>query len=90
MTPVSGFGWLVAEDFLDKFITRRVEAATRDRFLIDVTRCGLDPIRGGTNILHGKRPRYRASRDSSEVCFTNQRKKLEPAISHGSAAGKSH
>jgi hypothetical protein len=59
MTPVGGFGWLVGEDILDRFITRRVEGATRNRFLIDATRCGLDPIRVGTNLLHGKRPWYR-------------------------------
>jgi hypothetical protein len=67
MTPVAGLGWLVGEDILDRFITRRVESMTRNRFLIDATRCGLDPVRVGTNILHGKRPWYRASRDSREA-----------------------
>jgi hypothetical protein len=67
MTPVAGFGWMVGEDILDRFVTRRVEGATRNRFLIDATRCGLDPIRVGTNILHGKRPWYRASRDRSAI-----------------------
>lgn len=66
MTPVAGFGWLVGEDILDRFVTRRVERATRNRFVIDVTRCGLDPVRVGTNILHGKKPWYRASRDNRE------------------------
>ena len=60
MTPVGGFGWLVGEDILDRFITRRVENTTQNHFLIDVTRCGLDPIRVGTNILHGMKPWYRA------------------------------
>jgi hypothetical protein len=90
MTPVAGFGWLVGEDFLDKFITRRVEGATRNRSLIDITRCTLDPIRAGTNILHAKRPWYRASRDSGEAYFTNQHKELEPPIRGGSAVGESH
>jgi hypothetical protein len=66
MTPVAGFGWLVGEDILDRFVTWRVERATRNRFVIDVTRCGLDPVRVGTNILHGKKPWYRASRDNRE------------------------
>jgi hypothetical protein len=90
MTPVGGFGWLVGEDILDRYITRRVEAATQNRFLIDVTRCGLDPIRVGTNILHGKRPWYRPARDVGEVFFTNQLKKFEQESAHGSAAGENH
>jgi len=48
---------------LDKHIARRVERSTRNRFLIAATRCALNPIRGGANILHVKRPWYRASRD---------------------------
>jgi hypothetical protein len=89
MTPVAGFGWLVGEDILDKFVTRRVEGATRSRLLIDTTRCALDPIRAGTNILHAKRPWYRASRDSGEANFTNQHQELEPPIRGGSSVGKS-
>ena len=65
-TPVGGLGWMVMEDLLDKHVARRVESATRNRFMVDVTRCALNPIRGGANILHGKRPWYRASRDARE------------------------
>ena len=79
MTPVGGFGWLVGEDVLDRFVTRRVEGATRNRFLIDFVRCGLDPIRIGTNLLHGKRPWYRASRDAREVYYSHQLKKFQRA-----------
>lgn len=69
MTPLGGTLWLLGEDLLDKGIARRVEGATRNRFLIDFTRCALNPIRGGANILHGKAPWYRASRDASRVYF---------------------
>jgi len=85
MTPVGGFGWLVGEDILDRFVTRRVEGATRNRFLINATRCGVDPIRVGTNLLHGKRPWYRASRDASEVYYANQLKKFERTNANGPA-----
>jgi hypothetical protein len=71
MTPLGGLGWLVGEDILDRFITRRVEASTRNRTLIDITRCGLDPVQIGTNLLHGKRPWYRP-RDTKEVDFTGE------------------
>lgn len=63
MTPLGGTGWLIGEDFLDKEIVRRVEDSTQNRLLINTVRCALNPIRGGANILHGKHPWYRASRD---------------------------
>lgn len=69
MTPVGGFAWLLTEDFLDKEIARRIEGATQNHFIIDVTRCALNPIRGGANILHGKAPWFRASRDARRVYF---------------------
>jgi len=66
-TPVGGTLWLLTEDLLDKKISRPVERATRNRFLIDLVRCGLNPVRSGANMLHGKRPWYRASRDASQL-----------------------
>ena len=68
-TPVGGFIWIFGEDVLDRAIVRRVEGATRNKFVIDLTRCALNPIRGGANILHGKRPWYRASRDAAQLYF---------------------
>jgi hypothetical protein len=68
-TPVGGFAWQLTEDFLDKEIARRVEGATQNHFLLDLTRCALNPIRGGANILHGKSPWYRASRDARKIYF---------------------
>jgi len=88
MTPVGGFGWLLAEELLDKEVARRVEGSTQNHFLIDVTRCALNPIRGGANILHGKRPWYRASRDASEVYFAHQLKKQ--AAPEGGSGGERH
>jgi len=73
ITPVGGLAWLLTEDLLDKHLARRVEGATRNHFLIDVMRCAVAPIRGGANILHGKRPWYRF-RDAREVYLSNQLK----------------
>lgn len=84
MTPVAGLGWLVGEDILDRYVTRGVEGATRNRFLIDATRCGLDPIRVGTNILHGKRPWYRP-RDKKDSFI-----QFGQISTFGSQAGESH
>jgi hypothetical protein len=74
MTPLGGTGWLVGEDFLDKKIVRRVEGATQNRLLIDTARCALNPIRGAANILHGKHPWYRASRDAQGMSLFSDQK----------------
>jgi hypothetical protein len=65
MTPVGGLGWLVAEDWMDKHIVRRVEGATRSRFLVDTVRCTFNPIHAGANILYGNRPWFR-DRDTGD------------------------
>jgi len=70
-TPVGGALWVLTEDLLDNKINRRLEGATRNHFLIDLMRCALNPTRSGANILHGKRPWYRASRDASQIYFAN-------------------
>lgn len=75
ITPVGGFGWMLGEDLLDRYVARRVEGSTRNSFLIGFTRCALNPIRGGANILHGKPPWHRGSRDAREVYMSNQARK---------------
>jgi hypothetical protein len=71
MTPLGGTGWLIGEDFLDAKVVRRVEGSTQNHFLIDTTRCALNPIRGAANILHGKQPWYRASRDAQGISLVS-------------------
>ena len=78
MTPLGGTGWLIGEDFLDKKIVRRVESATQNRLLIDTARVALNPIRAGANMLHGKHPWYRASRDSPEMSFLSDPETTAP------------
>jgi hypothetical protein len=91
-TPVGGFAWILAEDLLDKQVARRVESATRNHFLIDFTRCALNPVRGGANILHGKTPWYRASRDARNLYFSSHYlsndSRREPQ--DGAASGQNH
>jgi hypothetical protein len=69
ITPLGGLGWMVAEDILDKEIARRIERKTRNKFVVGVTRCALNPIRSAANILHGKSPWHRASRDHEVVPY---------------------
>jgi hypothetical protein len=70
MTPIGGLGWMVGEDWLDKNVARRVEGATRNRFLIDIVRCGFNPARGGANILHGQAP-WSRPRDNRPTYFSS-------------------
>lgn len=65
ITPIGGLGWMVMEDYLDHKLVRAVESRTEKRWVIDVVRCGLNPIRSGANILHWKRPWWRESRDAA-------------------------
>jgi hypothetical protein len=78
---------MVGEDWLDKKVVRRVEGATNNHFLIDSARCGFNPVRAGANILHGKKPWFRASRDYNEVALTHE-KKATAADSDARRAGK--
>jgi hypothetical protein len=78
ITPVGGLGWLLAEDLLDKHVVRRVESATRNRFLINATRGALNPIRGAASILHGKPPWYRASRDGVRLYLSDDKTTTAP------------
>jgi len=71
VTPLGGLGWMIAEDVLDKQVARRVEGATRNRFVIASIRCAVNPIRGAANILHGKLPWFRASRDAEQVYWSH-------------------
>lgn len=70
MTPVGGLGWMLMEDLLDKQVARRIEGSTRNRFWVNFTRCAVNPVRGGANILHRRWPWYRASRDAGGVYFS--------------------
>jgi hypothetical protein len=71
MTPVGGLGWVLAEDWMDKNIVRRVERKTTNRLLIDTVRCTFNPIRAGGNILHGNRPWFRF-RDTADWKYRSQ------------------
>src|SRR5258708_24599772 len=72
MTPLAGTAWRVRGDFLDTKFVRHVGDTTQALRLVDTVRVALNPLRGGANILHGKHPWYRASRDDrGTLAFTN-------------------
>jgi hypothetical protein len=60
-TPVGGFGWTIAEDYLDKHVVTKLEEKSRNPILLTMYNF-LTPARGFANILRFRPPWYRDSR----------------------------
>jgi len=56
VTPVGGTAWLVAEDALDRFVVRRIERRTDNRFVRIVVRMLFNPTRSSANLLRFEKP----------------------------------
>jgi len=63
ITPTLGMGWMVAEDALDLYLIKRIEAATSNRYIRMLARGGMNPSRSFANILRGAAPWHRDTRD---------------------------
>lgn len=64
MTPVGGFGWIVAEDAVDKHLIRKLEDGHSDGYKRFV-RIFFNPNRSVANVLRLKKPWYRDIRPMS-------------------------
>ena len=62
VTPTGAFGWIVAEDVLDRFFVRWVERRTRNRVSRIVLRLILNPGRALSNGASGRAPWHRDGR----------------------------
>jgi len=62
VTPVIGLGWLVAEDALDKFVVKRIEAHTSNVYVRFLARSWLNPSRSYANLMGFRRPWERDTR----------------------------
>jgi hypothetical protein len=67
ITPIGGFGVMVAEDALDRFVVRRFEAWSERRIPRLLLRGVLNPNRSLANMLRGKVPWHRDSRPGVDV-----------------------
>ena len=56
VTPTVGTAWLVAEDALDRFIVRRIERRTDNRFVRIAARMLFSPTRSSANLLRFEKP----------------------------------
>ncbi|HEX8282583.1 MAG TPA: hypothetical protein VF588_04475 [Pyrinomonadaceae bacterium] len=59
MTPTAGFGLLVAEDALDRYVIERLERRSQNKYVRIFGRMALNPTRTAANLLRFKKPWYR-------------------------------
>jgi len=62
ITPTIGFGWMVAEDAMDRYVIKAIEARTNNRVLRLMARSWLSPSRSYANLLGFRRPWDRDTR----------------------------
>jgi hypothetical protein len=63
VTPIGGFGWMIAEDILDRFVIRKVERKSERKGLIRFLRVALNPTRSFANLMRFRLPWYRRGRE---------------------------
>jgi hypothetical protein len=80
ITPSLGMGWMIAEDAVDKYLVKRVEAATANRYIRMLARAGLNPSRTFANVLRGETPWHR---DTREGILTYRAVSDAPMVSRG-------
>lgn len=62
ITPAVGFGWMIGEDALDKYLVQRFELRTQNHAKRLLLRSILNPTRSFANMLQGKVPWHRENR----------------------------
>jgi hypothetical protein len=63
VTPLLGvWGVMLVEDLLERYVVRKVEARTRNRWIKALVRIPLTPTRSAANLMAIKRPDYRPDR----------------------------
>jgi hypothetical protein len=67
VTPIGGFGWIVAEDAIDRFVIRSLEKKWKRKGLIRFIRVALNPARSFANVMGLKLPWYRPGRELNRL-----------------------
>jgi hypothetical protein len=62
VTPVIGTAWMIGEDFMDEYVAKRVEGATRNPYIRMLVRSSINPARTFANVLNGQVPWHRTTR----------------------------
>jgi hypothetical protein len=67
ITPIGGFGWILAEDALDRFVIKKIEQKWQRAGLIRFVRVALNPARSFANVLRFRLPWYRRGRELNKL-----------------------
>lgn len=67
ITPVGGFGWIVAEDAVDRFLIEKLERKWPRPGLIRFFRVALNPTRSVANVMRFRLPWYRPGRQLNRL-----------------------
>ena len=67
ITPIGGFGWVLAEDAIDRFVVKKIEQKLRRRALIRFVRVAMNPARSFANVMRLKLPWYRRGRELNKM-----------------------
>ncbi len=59
ITPTGGIAMLIAEDILDKYLIRRIEGWSGNRFIVMLSRMLLNPTRSSANLIRFRPPWHR-------------------------------
>lgn len=62
ITPTAGLGWIVGEDIIDKYITRKIEDHIRNGAVRIVARIALNPPQSFANLMSFQAPSHRTNR----------------------------
>jgi hypothetical protein len=62
ITPTVGLVWMIGEDSIDKYIVKRLEERTSNRWVKMVLRAGLNPSRSMANVMRLEVPWHRDTR----------------------------
>jgi hypothetical protein len=63
ITPALGLGWMLAEDALDLYAIKPLEGLTRNRWARMMLRSWLNPTRSLANVVNGRAPWHRDTRE---------------------------
>jgi hypothetical protein len=69
MTPLGGFGWMIGEDVLDRFVVERLENRTTSIPLRRFYRVVFNPTQGFANLMRRKVPWHRDTRPLLDPWF---------------------
>lgn len=67
ITPVGGFGWILAEDAIDRFVVRKLERKYKRKAFIRFVRVALNPARSFANVMRLRLPWYRPGRELDKL-----------------------